>query len=136
MRFEWLLLAALLLLALVPIARRLRSGWAWAALLIAVGLTTSAAAFWQKHTARQMASRSELLAKTPKQERPGGYLGSDSCQACHPGQYDSWHKSFHRTMTQHATPESVRGNFDNTEVMLADEKYLFQRRGDEYWVEM
>lgn len=26
--------------------------------------------------------------------------GSDSCRACHPQQWDSWHRSWHRTMTQ------------------------------------
>ncbi|MCA9692054.1 MAG: hypothetical protein KC636_20800, partial [Myxococcales bacterium] len=26
--------------------------------------------------------------------------GSARCQSCHPGQFDSWHRSYHRTMTQ------------------------------------
>ncbi len=32
---------------------------------------------------------------------------SDSCRACHPGQYDSWHLTYHRTMTQVASQPGV-----------------------------
>jgi hypothetical protein len=31
--------------------------------------------------------------------------GSDSCRACHPEQWASWHQSWHRTMTQAVAPE-------------------------------
>ncbi len=37
----------------------------------------------------------------------GGYAGSDACRACHPDAWSSWHGSYHRTMTQHATADSV-----------------------------
>jgi hypothetical protein len=30
--------------------------------------------------------------------------GSDSCMGCHPAQWQSWHNSFHRTMTQQPMP--------------------------------
>src|SRR5688572_7734864 len=108
MRFEWLLLGLMLGCALLPVARKLRSGWAWLALIALALLTASGGAVWQKHVEREAASRQQMLAKTPREGRPGGYVGSDSCRSCHPSQYDSWHGSFHRTMTQHATPASVR----------------------------
>ena len=57
---------------------------------LAYGKTSSA-----RHTERQA-----LLALTPQQDKTKGYTSSASCRACHPSQYDSWHKSFHRTMTQ------------------------------------
>ena len=41
------------------------------------------------------------------------YRSSSSCQVCHPSQYRSWHASYHRTMTQAATAETVIGDFDN-----------------------
>lgn len=31
--------------------------------------------------------------------------GSDSCRSCHPAQWQSWHDSWHRTMTQPVAPE-------------------------------
>ncbi|MDQ3414515.1 MAG: hypothetical protein M3480_06005, partial [Verrucomicrobiota bacterium] len=35
------------------------------------------------------------------------YVTSNSCRSCHPGNYASWHTSFHRTMTQVATPATL-----------------------------
>jgi hypothetical protein len=65
-----------------------------------------------------------------------GYVGSDECQSCHTEHYDSWHDSYHRTMTQVAGPESVVGDFDNVQLDLFGQIFQLQRRGDEYWVEM
>jgi predicted CXXCH cytochrome family protein len=39
------------------------------------------------------------------------YAGSKTCRSCHPGNYASWHRTFHRTMTQEATETSVLGDF-------------------------
>jgi predicted CXXCH cytochrome family protein len=41
----------------------------------------------------------------------GAYAGSNACRSCHPGNYTSWHRTFHRTMTQDAGPDSVLGDF-------------------------
>jgi len=40
-----------------------------------------------------------------------GYLESNDCRKCHEGNYATWHATFHRTMTQEATPLSVLGDF-------------------------
>lgn len=45
-----------------------------------------------------------------------GYVGSDACQTCHPNQHESWHASYHRTMTQVATPKTALGDFDDVTV--------------------
>ena len=42
-----------------------------------------------------------------------GYVTSDSCRSCHPREFASWHDSFHRTMTQKASVETVLGDFDD-----------------------
>ncbi len=39
------------------------------------------------------------------------YVSSAECRACHPGNYASWHASYHRTMTQVPGPHSVIGDF-------------------------
>jgi len=62
-----------------------------------------------------------------------GYLKSDTCLSCHPDHTASWRKTFHRTMTQDATPQSVVGDF-TTENRL---DYLgvsatMERRGDRF----
>jgi hypothetical protein len=43
------------------------------------------------------ASIPEQLA--PQKIDDQGYVSSDTCRACHPSQYASWHRSYHRTMT-------------------------------------
>ena len=65
-----------------------------------------------------------------------GFTTSVTCQSCHPAEYDAWHQSYHRTMTQAATPSTVLGMFD--EVVLEDRgfRWHLERRGDEFWVEM
>lgn len=65
-----------------------------------------------------------------------GYVTSDSCAACHPSQYDSWHGSYHRTMTQLATPETLQGELDGLELELQGRRYRFERSSDQYWVEI
>jgi predicted CXXCH cytochrome family protein len=40
-----------------------------------------------------------------------GYVGSASCRRCHTDHTESWRRTFHRTMTQAASEDSVRGDF-------------------------
>ena len=47
------------------------------------------------------------VADRPTQIASDGYSSSQSCKACHPSQYAAWYSSYHRTMTQLATPETV-----------------------------
>jgi hypothetical protein len=49
----------------------------------------------------------------PVQRRVDGFVSSQACRACHPDQYASWHASYHRTMTQAATPQTAIPSFDN-----------------------
>ena len=81
-------------------------------------------------------------APGPALDRPietlvDGYVSSDSCQACHPREYDTWHSSYHRTMTQVATPQTVRAPWPDGSLLQAQERtYRLQRRGDGFFVEM
>lgn len=79
--------------------------------------------------------RRELAVSSPQASRPG-YATSDRCEACHPSQYHSWHRGYHRTMTQYATPEAVRGNFDDQTLREGDSELHLSRRGDDFFVEM
>ena len=65
-----------------------------------------------------------------------GYVGSASCQACHAEQFTSWHASYHRTMTQAATAESVLGNFNDLTLDRFGAKFQFSRGVGRFWVEM
>ena len=72
----------------------------------------------------------------PIEVQTDGFVSSDACQACHPDQYASWAASYHRTMTQVATPATVMGDFDDVELRQDDWVFRLERRGDEYWVNM
>ena len=78
----------------------------------------------------------DLRKDLPEQATGQGFTTSVTCQACHPAQYDAWHRSYHRTMTQVATPSTVLGTFDD--IVLEDRgfQYRFELRGDEIWAEM
>ena len=40
------------------------------------------------------------------------YTGAGACFDCHQDRHASWAKTFHRTMTQDANAQTVRGAFD------------------------
>lgn len=63
-----------------------------------------------------------------------GFVSSTSCTSCHPDQHASWHRTFHATMTQEATTETVIASFDTVELSTAGQSATLQRRGDEFWV--
>jgi len=50
--------------------------------------------------------------------REAEWTGSTTCESCHPDHYASWHRTFHRTMTQEATPETVLGAFDGRRLVF------------------
>jgi hypothetical protein len=58
----------------------------------------------------------EAASNRPIQQPDDGYTSSDSCRACHPSEYATWHRSYHRTMTQVASPETVRADFGGVQV--------------------
>ena len=81
------------------------------------------------------AQRLEQITSTvPQQTRPG-YATSDRCEACHPSQYASWHRGYHRSMTQYASPETVRGEFDGIQQGGGYGARLY-RSGDDFMAEM
>jgi Cytochrome c552 len=72
----------------------------------------------------------------PALVRDAGYVSSDTCRACHPGQYASWHGSYHRTMTQVATPDTVAASFDGQTVdAVPGEPMVLEQKGQQLWAE-
>lgn len=136
MKLEWVIVALLLAVALVPLGRRVRSPRVWAVLTLCYGFALGAAALWQGRLDGKEKRRAAIAAKTPHPRETGGYARSDNCKACHPEQYDSWHRSYHRTMTQLPSTQTVRGEFDNVTLEYAGEKYHLERRGEEFWADM
>jgi hypothetical protein len=74
------------------------------------------------------------VAGRPIQVETDAYVSSDTCRACHPSEYASWRASYHRTMTQVATIDAVRANFDHALVSdVPGNPIELEKRGSEFW---
>lgn len=62
------------------------------------------------------------------------FIGSQDCSGCHEKQFQNWTGSHHDLAMQHATGESVRGNFDDVIVEQGGVESLFFTRDGGYWV--
>jgi len=138
MPFEWLILAAFIAVGFYPVFTRSRR-FPRVPLAIAFGgitLVIVAACHWGRQMQQKIKAHENTTRLIPRAGRSGGYVASDKCQACHPNEYASWHRTFHRTMTQRATPETVRGDFNDVKLALNGETFYLRRQGDEFWAEM
>ena len=70
----------------------------------------------------------------PIQSQISGYVSSNACRACHVENYESWHGSFHRTMTQVATPASLLDDVSKLDLTFNGREYKGERRGDKFFV--
>ncbi|HWW84959.1 MAG TPA: ammonia-forming cytochrome c nitrite reductase subunit c552 [Vicinamibacterales bacterium] len=62
---------------------------------------------------RNPVAREGSITDRPIQVAGDNYASSRACRSCHPDEYATWHDSYHRTMTQVATPATVVPSFDN-----------------------
>jgi hypothetical protein len=106
--------------------------------IVAAGLLFfSSSLAWSIATSRRAHPPEASIGYRPIQMLEDGYVSSQACKACHPSQYESWHKSFHRTMTQMATPETVRADFDGVRVnVVPGNPIVLERRGGELWTDL
>ncbi len=132
---ESVLVACLVAGGLLPFALRLGRGRS-AGFVLAVASGWGMAA-WAVAWA---ASRVPVDPPFPEAGRPTEivaeeFASSRACLPCHPREYETWRSSYHRTMTQLATPQAVRGNFDDLEVRGDERMHRMERRGDEFYVD-
>lgn len=64
------------------------------------------------------------------------FVGSQACRSCHMPHYDSWHQSYHRTMTQLASEESIRAPFDGRDLISKEGRFKVDRQGEWFIAEM
>ncbi len=74
-----------------------------------------------------------LLAMSAAAQADSEWAGSDSCIDCHQDRYDTWYKTYHRTMTQTATAGTVRGKFDGVPVTYWGVTVRPVTRNNQYW---
>lgn len=109
------------------------------------GLVTMVSLAWLVFAAllavAAMGLRAPRIAEASIEHRPveverNGYVSSDSCKSCHPSEYTSWHNSYHRTMTQVATPETALGDFNDVELEWQGKSYRLLEQKGELYVEL
>lgn len=108
-----------------------------AVISITIGILLVGAAFvlWKQSKNDALVDEA-LLSALPLEGTREGFIGSESCRECHVDQHSSWQHSYHSTMTQVASPQSVLAPFDGQELHSRGRDYRFDRRGEEFWVNM
>jgi hypothetical protein len=81
-------------------------------------------------------SGNAVPAARPVEIFTDGYVGSKTCQSCHADQHATWHQSYHRTMTQPATEESVIGDFNNVRLHGKDLNVRLFKEGGRFMAEL
>ena len=138
------LLAVLLLIAATVLAVRYASSrsaaaslsrpvfTSWCLILLATGLLS-----WYFHQPDSLQVDRENRpqpADRPIEISEDGFVSSQNCRSCHRRQYQTWHASYHRTMTQLATPETVIGEFDGRFLERDGHEFGVLRDGDRFMV--
>jgi hypothetical protein len=104
---------------------------------IVLGLTAAVGVLlalldWLTHPAAVAAEK----AHRPIEVEGKGYVSSRECRSCHPSEYESWHRSYHRTMTTEASPETVKGDFGDVKLPRHGSHVQLTQHGDDYFVDL
>ena len=142
---ELLTLSSVFWLAAVPVFRLLyRRSHRSAAIGGLVILLLQGALIWAGIHGHSDHVPEEKMTARPAEIPAASYVGSQTCQACHPGEHYTWDASYHSSMTQIVSPETVRGDFDGQLLesfgwtyrpIEKDGKY-FVRMTDPNWADM
>src|SRR5262245_17647576 len=72
----------------------------------------------------------------PKQGGPPGYVTSAACKECHPKQFESWWRSYHRPMTQVMGTNTVQAKFDGVMMNSGGARFTLHQASNRYWVDI
>ena len=131
---ESVLVASVLGLVLLWLALLIRRRRRRRAVVVATALFSAAIA-WTALSLRVAPLSEEDIPLRPIAVPDDGYVSSQTCRSCHPREYTTWHDSYHRTMTQLATPETVLGDFDGTRIEWQGTTYRLGREDDVFFIE-
>ena len=79
-----------------------------------------------------------VLAHAPQGASPkdAPFVSSARCQACHPDAYASWQQTYHRTMTQRASPEAILAPWEDVTLTRHGRLTHLFREGDTFYVDL
>ena len=124
--------------------QRESTGLRW--LAVAVCLCAAAAIVWayvfvdpsdQPHTAAAdpVGIFPDRPDSRPTAVQSDGYIGSQACRKCHQREFDTWHSSYHHTMTQVASTNSIVGDFEDVDLKLHGHRFRMGRDKEHFWAE-
>ena len=135
MPWEWIVIFGLLLLGSLPLLRMPgRVKYVAVTLLAGCAALSAIPARTIIKDAQRRAPDHRQVTNRPVEIQDRGFVSSGSCRACHPQEYATWHASYHRTMTQLASEESVVGDFNDVTLTAGQRVFRLFRRDDRYWV--
>jgi tetratricopeptide (TPR) repeat protein len=102
----------------------------WIGLALALAVVAGIG-WWTMRPDSQPASTS---AVPDSRKVVAGFVGSASCSACHQAQHAAWRTSQHAGAMQHASPDTVRGNFDDASHTFDGVTSKFFKRDGKYFV--
>lgn len=91
---------------------------------------------FQEDTIEPIRHRDSVSAELPQLDSVESYSTSNRCRSCHPSEYESWHDSYHRSMTQVANEQTVVGQFDGSETPVNGIGYKPFKVGHQFWADM
>ena len=137
MSLEWSIFVVALGCGLFPILRHFGLAPRFIAICLLLGAATIAGAITlSKRQDAQTKIALKRSQKTPMGDRGEGYVRSETCASCHPREHQTWFKSYHRTMTQVSSPQTVIGKFDGAELEWAGSRYNLGQDSEGFFVEM
>lgn len=98
----------------------------------AVQVSTAGLALMAWHAVAQ-AIRPSGEAGRPERRLDEGYVGSEACAACHARNHETWHASYHRTMTQVPSSATVLAPFEGRTPALEGVAWRLDREGEAFF---
>jgi len=100
-------------------------------ILVATALIAIAADIWW---ILRPGKPTEATATSPPVVTTASYVGNEACTGCHADAYAAWKDSQHARAMQHATDETVLGDFDDAKFRYAGVTTTFFRRDGGFFV--
>ena len=102
-------------------------------MLVLAVIATVVAALGVWHVFSDRAAPGRASASSAAREGAGEYAGSAACKQCHAAEFQAWQRSQHAVAMQHATAQTVLGDFNDATYTFQGVTTTFSRR-DGKWI--